>query len=752
MRRIALLIIVIAATLAPMAAPQRAAAQVCTTLTFSPRQTLTATIATGATIIVDIGATFNLGYINVTDLSFIIPDAALVEGVHTWTDRTDVYELTYVTADTESATVEICNPPPPTNTPAPPTNTLQPSSTPQNTPTPIPAGACESQLATPFERGESQAVAMASGQLFWAIPQGLSVNIGGSRIYFDPLTVHVWAYPSGTYVFENMSENPATTLYRCIAAPTPTPSPMPVPTQCVTLWQGPQALQFPDAISVAVPDWAVTINYTNVSNNYNILNLQRNGSNVLGLNSPRTGQFISFAGPETVGIGGWGINRPSDLVVQGTITACRSIVEPPPPGCTILWQGPQFLTTGFSIPWSYGAADLYYDVESAPRAGNIQVDGRNVVPLAGRVVGSLVIAANTSSVGLNGNSVDAYGYLAVCNATTPTPTGGTATATRTPTMTAPPLPTRTPTATRTPTPTRTPTITATPNAPPPSDLGCLNPTQHSFGGANQFLTLNLTVRNGQRIGLTVSPLTSVHYVSYYNLDTDDPSQTLVRDRMFPGSYTWDRETGLYSFMPGATDNSTWDAYVLWLCPAPATATPTSTILATPTPGGQITIPTAICLPIVTPTMPIAYAMPDLSLEIPTLRPLPTAATTATTTLSTTAIVEFFGTVEAGIATPGVAMQTAVAGYSWEAGANLSATNVALAGPALDWFAVLNPNATAWTLEGGPLWALAPLLMPVMPIFIVMFLVLFIRFILFVIGWLLKLFDVIVKLIELIPGE
>ena len=219
------------------------------------------------------------------------------------------------------------------------------------------------------------------------------------------------------------------------------------------------------------------------------------------------------------------------------------------------------------------------------------------------------------------------------------------------------------------------------------------------------------------------------------------------------SYTWQYATARYLLTGSQPDVR----FALWLCPAPGTATPTGTTSPTPTfvstatPGGAI-LPTAACLPLASPTLPIAYSMPDLSLELPTLKALPTSATTATTTLSTTAIVAFFGTIEAGIATPGSGIATAVASYSWQSGANLSATSVAAANPALAWFAILNPSAPAWTTSGGPLWALSPILMPIMPIFIVLFGVLLVRFLLFVVGWLLKLFDVIIKLIELIPGE
>jgi hypothetical protein len=147
-------------------------------------------------------------------------------------------------------------------------------------------------------------------------------------------------------------------------------------------------------------------------------------------------------------------------------------------------------------------------------------------------------------------------------------------------------------------------------------------------------------------------------------------------------------------------------------------------------------------------------MPDLGLVLPTLRPIgtPTGTITATPGISTTAIVAFFSTIEVGISTPAAGVRTVTAGYSWQSGAAISATSVTIAGPALTWMSVLNPGAAIWTTEGGPLWAIAPFVMPVLPIVAIMFVVLIARFALWLLGWLLKLLDVIFKLIELIPGE
>jgi hypothetical protein len=143
-------------------------------------------------------------------------------------------------------------------------------------------------------------------------------------------------------------------------------------------------------------------------------------------------------------------------------------------------------------------------------------------------------------------------------------------------------------------------------------------------------------------------------------------------------------------------------------------------------------------------------MPDLSIVIPTLRLLPTI--TATVVISFSFVITPIQTIQAGLATPAAAMRTAVAPYSWQAGQATSASWVAAMQPALDWLAILNPNNPAYTTPGGPLWALAPVLVPVLPIVIATMLVAFLRFFVWLLGWLLKLLDLLFKVIELIPGE
>lgn len=215
-----------------------------------------------------------------------------------------------------------------------------------------------------------------------------------------------------------------------------------------------------------------------------------------------------------------------------------------------------------------------------------------------------------------------------------------------------------------------------------------------------------------------------------------------------GNYEWNLDPGSY------TAYSLTVAATIWVCVGgDAAATVTATILPTFTPGAP-SFATPFCVPLATVTATIAYAMPDLAIVIPTLRVIttPTGTITAQIAISTTAIAAFAATLQAGISTPAAAAATTGAGFSWSQGAALSATTQAYANPALQWMAILNPINPAWEVQGTPLWALAPLLRPISPLIAVFILVALARFLV----WLWRLFltvvDLVIKLIELIPGE
>jgi hypothetical protein len=218
-----------------------------------------------------------------------------------------------------------------------------------------------------------------------------------------------------------------------------------------------------------------------------------------------------------------------------------------------------------------------------------------------------------------------------------------------------------------------------------------------------------------------------------------------------GNYQWDLGTGPF------TSYSLTVAAIVYIC-VDATPTTTATLLPTDTPGAVGIGPTPVCVALSPTATVLTFSMPDLSISIPTLRPIAsptmtgtiTATITATTSISMTAIVAFVGTFSASISTPAAAISTASAGYSWQVGQNTAATAGAVMQPAVAWLAVLNPNNAAWSSSGGPLWAIAPMVLPVLPIIIIVISVALARFFLWILNWILKFIDLIIKIVELIP--
>jgi hypothetical protein len=219
-------------------------------------------------------------------------------------------------------------------------------------------------------------------------------------------------------------------------------------------------------------------------------------------------------------------------------------------------------------------------------------------------------------------------------------------------------------------------------------------------------------------------------------------------RIYVGSYVWNLAGGSY------TAYSLTAAATVWICAgtgATATATVTATATTAPTwTPGPVDIPTAYCVPIDATATVINYSMPNLALIVPARPTAPGITTTAQ--ISITAIIAFQATIRAGISTPAAAARTASAGYSWQAGAAAAATSGVVIQPGLNWIAILNPQNPAWGTEGGPLWAVQPGLGPILPIVGFFILVAIGRGLLWILQWFLKLIDLVIKLIELIPGQ
>jgi hypothetical protein len=182
----------------------------------------------------------------------------------------------------------------------------------------------------------------------------------------------------------------------------------------------------------------------------------------------------------------------------------------------------------------------------------------------------------------------------------------------------------------------------------------------------------------------------------------------------------------------------------------ATSQPTETDVPDPIlPGPPVS--TIACVPV--PTVPTAHTgpLPDLSISLPTFAPIPTPVTgtiTADISLVQTAVISTMNQVR----TPQAAVSTAVAPYSYASGVDAADEWMAYITPILAWLAIVNPGNPAYEIEGGPLWALKPVLVPLMPIIFTSMLIAFVRFFVWLLDWLRKALEFLFRLIELIPGE
>ena len=185
-----------------------------------------------------------------------------------------------------------------------------------------------------------------------------------------------------------------------------------------------------------------------------------------------------------------------------------------------------------------------------------------------------------------------------------------------------------------------------------------------------------------------------------------------------------------------------------------TDTPTPTITSNPlqltptiTATDVITCDCVLVAPITPPTQ-ITGVVPDLALELPTLRVL----NTPTAVLSPTQLPFFTPLARAGelLQTPAALLEAAGSDYDWDA-AQTRATEIAgrLSG-VMEWIAIANPQNPAWSSVGGPLWAISPLVAPLIPMLSLTFAIAFVRFLMFIAKWVLKLVDLVFQLIQSIP--
>ncbi|MBX0326967.1 hypothetical protein K2Z83_04630 [Oscillochloris sp. ZM17-4] len=251
---------------------------------------------------------------------------------------------------------------------------------------------------------------------------------------------------------------------------------------------------------------------------------------------------------------------------------------------------------------------------------------------------------------------------------------------------------------------------------------------------------------GDRIGVPVAPGTAQLYmeigvqfvVSGANIWLNIGA---TAREIQAGQYTWQLASGPY------TAYSLTGPAEVWICAGTAaTLTPTGAPTWTP---GPVDVPTAYCIPVAATATVISYAMPNLSFVIP-LRASPTATITGTAMISITALIALEQTVLAGVETPAAGIATMTGTFSWSSGQQAGATALAIAQPALSWMAIVNPNNPAWSVDGGPLWALEPALLPIMPVLVALAFASFARLALWIIDWIIKLIRLVLALIELIP--
>lgn len=398
------------------------------------------------------------------------------------------------------------------------------------------------------------------------------------------------------------------------------------------------------------------------------------------------------------------------------------------------------------IGWGDGGLSYYYDFDSAAADGSTTMTVENdenwfetMIPGS---TGAQCRSGNASSVVLNGNGTAninlrafARFYCAAAGPVTmsrikvtigpyvvgasPTPSATrTATITPTPSATRTLQPASTATNTRTATvsptasATNTPTLTVTGTR--PIEAPCALHTTYNVPVAPGTVEIRLSI--GIRFVVSDNPV-------FINVG----SQAM---EMLPGTYTWESESDIYTLY------SLTDLARVLVC-AGSAATPTLQFVPTETTIEDV------CIPADRP--PIGggnQVFPDLSIPIPTWRPVATVEITITSGITNSVIITTVAQLRAGLSTPQAAIQTMAAPYSADSGIAFAATATTNMQPALNWFSVLNPQS--WETSNNALWAIAPVVGPVIPLGVVWISTIIIRFIIWCVRW-------IIRIIELIPG-
>ena len=324
----------------------------------------------------------------------------------------------------------------------------------------------------------------------------------------------------------------------------------------------------------------------------------------------------------------------------------------------------------------------------------------------------------------------------------------------TPTPNLTPTDSLTPTATYTPGPatiTRTALPTRTPRA--PTATGLPTPTLYPTpSGA--------CVQTGIAVGETVSlSVASGAYLRALNgIVVIDGAQ--ANYSIGSGGLFWTEIDGAYPF----TAISITDAGIevlIEICPVGGEPiTPTGVPPPTSTPGdpGSGLAPTALAgMPEYVPPITAPGAnlgpMPDMQIGLPTMMSRPATATVLirSAEMTITVVIGAVSTMQTGLQTPMSVIETASAGYSYTTGQQTGQEFGVMMEPALGWIAILNPRHPGWTQRCGPLYAIQPLVLPLAPIIIISLVLTMIRLFLWIAGWVLRLIDLVFKVLQLIRG-
>lgn len=161
----------------------------------------------------------------------------------------------------------------------------------------------------------------------------------------------------------------------------------------------------------------------------------------------------------------------------------------------------------------------------------------------------------------------------------------------------------------------------------------------------------------------------------------------------------------------------------------------------PTPTMVMTDAVACALPRPTPAWNTS-PMPDLSLTLPTWEPLIGLTPTLTVAMTGTVVVTQVATLEAMLTGPMTTIISATEGLDFESGRARGGTFSAYLTPALEWLAILNPLNPGYDEPGTLLWALSPVLRPLVPLVVLVLVLVLGKVVLLMADWVVSVLGVL----------